>query len=119
MFAHGLARCRLNERTRLRVPVSVDAQCMEVLPIRQLARWAAAIGGALSVAAVALLSLGPALGLPGWSSKPPGREGAPVQLPAALVQAAPSGAHGLRRPPALVSALGALPAGPRITVTAP
>jgi len=80
---------------------------MQVLPLGQLARWAAAIGGALSGAALALLMLGPALGLPGWHNPPPGREGAPMQLPASPVAArAPA-----RRPAASLGAttLGALP----------
>src|SRR5205823_1140181 len=103
-----LARPRLNGRTRFDLPDSVDACSMEVLPIRQLARWAAAIGGALSAAAVALLFLGPALGLPGWYTAPPGRDGAPMQLPASPtpLRAAPG------RPAAALGAtgLGTLPA---------
>src|SRR4051812_3232292 len=55
---------------------------VEVLPLTQMLRWALGIGGALSTAAAALLLLGPSLGLPGWTSHPPGHDGAPVQLPA-------------------------------------
>lgn len=78
---------------------------MEVLPIRQLVRWAAAIGGALSVAGLALLMVGPTLGLPGWHSTPPSDRGAAVELPAVLARPASSLGLGLGG-----RTLGALPA---------